>query len=465
MKAKIFLVILVLSVFSCATKKEYSALESSPVQVISTVKLEKVNIESPEINLKKLYEIKGSYPLGDIVFINENTVVVPYAKIRKLTEEEKKEYIEKRKEYLKKSPEELTKEVVKKEKGESETSYKLRKELTKWFFKIAKGNPNLFFKPPEEVATELGIQIVELGENGYRVLKAVPIITEEIPTGTQCGVQSGSHLIKKPVKVCRNWLRLDTSIVYDGRFLYVTPSYSFKKGIPTVVVDLEKFEVKGYLNDVRVLSKLKGNLLYAYLTDENTGAIGYVKKTSGGFKFFPERKIKFKYGKSILIGDRFLVSLTFPSIYDLEKNKTIKAFYQGITEFKGDVLYIRAGIVKRTSKDFSRLKEKYILCSTLTGDISPFCYIHRPFENYVLFLHDRGVPARNPQTGKIYGSGSTYRAEVWALNPYKKSKFKLLDEEVEYHFHHFEFISYNPQSKILVIRNSRKNLAVYKPVW
>jgi len=79
-----------------------------------------------------------------------------------------------------------------------------------------------------------------------------------------------------------------------------------------------------------------------------------------------------------------------------------------------------------------------------------------------MFLYDRGVPAKNPQTGNIYGAGNTYRAELWLFDPLKKEKFKLIDELLEYHYQHFDFISYNPENKLLVVLKLGEKITVYK---
>lgn len=458
---KIVLLIFSAFIFSCA-KGNHSAIETSSFSVINVKELSKVKKTEKKLRAVRLYEIRGTFPLGDVVFIDSTTLAVPYAKIRKLTEKEKEEYVKRRKEYLKKSPEELAEEVVKREKEETETSYKLRKKMAEWFFGLAKKYPSLFFKPPEEVATELGIEFIRLDKRGYSVIKKIPIISEEIPTETQCSVQSGKNLIKKPVRKCRNWLGLDIVIVSDGKNLYVTPYYYRLMEFPTVVIDKHELSVKSYLKGVKVTSSLKENLLEAYLPDEKINTIGYVREKDGKFEFIEEKKFRFRYGRSVLLGNRFLANLRLPLIYDLEKDKVIKTIYNGITEFKGDIFYIKAGIVKRVSNDLKEVKETLLLCSPFIGDMSSFCYLHRPLKNYIMFLYDRGVPARNPQTGNIYGAGNTYRAELWLLDPLKKEKFRLIDELLEYHYQHFDFISYNPENNLLVVLKLGEKITVYR---
>ncbi len=466
---KVLLTLLSVLTAGCGTatqskiSKDYPAIDTSSVKVINVKDIPRVKKVSPPIHIEKLYDIEGTYPLGDIVFVDKNIIVVPYTKVKKLSEKEKEEYLEKRKEYLKKSPEELAEEVVKKEKGETELTYKLRKKLATLFFKWAKSNPDLFFKPPDYVATELGVKVIKLGERDYKILKTIPVITEELPTETSCSVRSGTLLVKKPVKVCRRWLGLDVYLSTDEKNIYFAPAYYKLKNFPTIVLDKNNFLIKGKINNISISSSIGKNRLKGYDSLKKKSVIGYVKYNGQDLEFIIEKEVNLTFGKVSLEKNRFLVNLRFPAeIYDLQKEQKIKVMHSGFIGFKDSIFYANVGIVKRTTPDLTKVKEKLVLCSSLYDDMSSNCMLGKDLGEYILFLYDKGVPARNPQTGKIYGSGKTYKAEIWAFDPEKKEKFKLINQEVEYHTLNFGFIGYNPETRTLVVLHFPDKISVYR---
>ncbi len=457
----VFLFLFLLSV-SCSqnvSKENFSALSKKSVYFFNAKKglyAKKVN---PEINLTKICEINGTFPLGDIVFLEKEKIVFPYVKVRRLTEKEKKEYLERRKEYLKKSPEELAKEVVKKEKDETDISYKLRKELSKWFFKIAKSKPDLFFKPPREVASEIGLAVVNISKNSCSVIKKIPLIRQEIPVDTQCSVQSGTNLIKKPFKVCRNWLGIDSFVVVDDKNIYFTLDNFRIKNLPSFVVDKRSFAVKGLIDNVKIESNLGKNLLKAFIISENKVAIGKVNNLD----FIIIDKFKFPQGKAILYKDRYLLNQKFPVVYDL-KTKTKKSISkESFQELSGKLYALRVGELKIINQNLSKVINRLWLCNTFKGDISNFCFLYGSIDdNYLLFLHDKGVPAREPKTGRIYGAGLTYRAQLWAFDTKKKVKFPILKDDLEYHLKFIRFVRYNPESKLLALIDMPDKVLVFK---
>ncbi len=444
------------------TSKPLSALEKKSAHFFSAKKGKYATPVDPKIKLERICEIKGSYPLGDIVFLDGDTFVVPYAKVKKLSEEEKKQYLKKRKEYLKKSPEELTREVVKKEEGESNLSYKLREKVALWFFKIAKKNPDLFFTPPDEVATELGIQVIKISDDGCKIEKKITLINQDLPVNTLCSVQSGKNLVKKPYKVCRRWVGLDSFVTVDNENIYFTLDNHKLKDLPTFVIDRKTLSLKGNLDNIRIEAGLGNNTLKAYIISERKVSIGKVKND----KFLAGKKFSFPKGKAILFNERFLISQTFPVVYDLKENTKKKISHHSFHIAREHLYGVKVGNLKKFNKDLSKVEESIWLCNYFRGDISPFCYLYEDIDDrFLLFIHDEGVPAKNPQTGKLYGSGTTYKGKLWAFDVKEKVKFLLVDDQLEYHYKYIKFIKYNPETRVLSIIDMPDRVVVFKVIY
>jgi len=126
------------------------------------------------IRVKQVDIIRGVTPWGDIVFLDDRTLIVPYAHTRELTPEELERERKKAYQFLNRPTEEIVDELVKPEQGEAHAINAFRRWLAERYIEYLKANPEAQ-RIEGEYVEELGIRFFSISREGIREVKSIPL--------------------------------------------------------------------------------------------------------------------------------------------------------------------------------------------------------------------------------------------------------------------------------------------------
>lgn len=114
-------------------------------------------------------------PWGDLHFVDQDTLLVPYARIRTPTTEELAAERARREAWLARPTGEIVDELVKREPGEPEGLYRFRRWMARAYVEFVKANPGRALEAGVRHATETGVRIVDVTPEGLILRGRLPV--------------------------------------------------------------------------------------------------------------------------------------------------------------------------------------------------------------------------------------------------------------------------------------------------
>jgi hypothetical protein len=114
-------------------------------------------------------------PRGDLHFVDEDTLLVPYARIRTPKTEELAAERARREGWLARPTDVIVDELVKREPGEPEGLYRFRRWMARAYVEFVKANAGHALEAGVRYATETGVRIVDVTPGGLTVRGRVPV--------------------------------------------------------------------------------------------------------------------------------------------------------------------------------------------------------------------------------------------------------------------------------------------------
>jgi hypothetical protein len=147
------------------------------------------------------YTIQEPIPWGQIAFTKRGYLLVPVAQTVKLSEEEIRAEQERRRKWLEKPTEEQVDELVKREPGEDERAYRLRRWIAEKFLEGLKANPDAAIPREPQRVRRIELRVLHPTSLRLEEIARIPLWEGDVDDSTQVSYFEGHTLTKSMTNI------------------------------------------------------------------------------------------------------------------------------------------------------------------------------------------------------------------------------------------------------------------------
>lgn len=192
--------------------------------------------------------LKKPIPWGQIAFTRQGYLLLPVAQVVSLSEEELRRERERRRRWLDRPTEEQVNELVQREPGEDERSYRLRRSLAELYLRWLKANPQVAMPKEIKRARKVELLVVKPSLSGLDEVARIPLWEGDIDVVGQISHFGGRIFTKDMTNLWAGAIVGKRWIAAWARIFYPRQRYDV-----TILVNAQDFKQWSLLGEMHPL--------------------------------------------------------------------------------------------------------------------------------------------------------------------------------------------------------------------